>query len=124
MNRLACCLLFLAFTARADLTLEESPTQITLSTATLQAKINKKDYVTGVAAGSFLDKQTNFHDAGYGLDIVDWIMESGSDQAYRDKLPNEMIYRFDNPYHGKTPKRSIEGPQICTQAKQLEPVAI
>src|SRR5262249_39741159 len=30
----------------------------------------------------------------------------------------------NNEYHGKTPKRSIEGPQICTQAKQLAPKAI
>ena len=79
MKCISLSLLALSLAARADLTLEESPTQITLSTTTLQAKINKKDYVTGVAAGSFLDQQTNFHDAGYGLDIVDWIMESGSD---------------------------------------------
>jgi hypothetical protein len=124
MKRLVYCMIALAFTARADLTLEESPTQISLSTGALQAKINKKDYVTGVAAGSFLDKQTNFHDAGYGLDIVDWIMESGSDEAYRDQLPKEMIYNYNNPYHGKTAKRSIEGPQICTQAKSLSPTAI
>src|SRR5437867_4360183 len=124
MKRLACCLLALSFTARADLTLEETATQISLSTSALQAKINKKDYVTGVAAGSLVDKQTGFHDAGYGLDIVDWIMESGSDESYRDRLPKEMIYNFNNPYHGKTAKRSIEGPQICTQAKSLSPVAI
>jgi hypothetical protein len=32
-----------------------------------------------------------------------------------------MVYKFGNEYHGKTPKRSIEGPQICTQAKELHP---
>jgi hypothetical protein len=58
------------------------------------------------------------------LDIVDWIMEPGSDESYRDQLPAEMIYRFGNAYHGKTPKRSIEGPQICTQAKQLKPEVV
>jgi len=58
------------------------------------------------------------------MDIVDWIMEPGSDEAYRDKLPKEMVYQFGNLYHGKIPKRSIEGPQICTQAKQLRPEVV
>jgi hypothetical protein len=35
-----------------------------------------------------------------------------------------MIYKFGNEYHGKTPKRSIEGPQICTQAMELQPQVI
>ena len=48
-------------------------------------------------------------------------MEPGSDEAYRDRLEKEMVYEFNNAWHGKTPKRSIEGPQICTQAKHLEP---
>jgi len=77
-----------------------------------------------VAAQSLLDKKTGFRDAGYGLDIVDWIMEPGSDDAYRDQLDKELVYKFNNEYHGKAPKRSIEGPQICTQAKRLEPAAI
>jgi hypothetical protein len=80
--------------------------------------------VTGIAGGSFVDKKTGFKDAGYGLDIVDWIMEPGSDEAYRDKLEKELVYQFNNSYHGNTPKRSIEGPQICTQAKVLEPKVI
>jgi hypothetical protein len=97
---------------------------IKISTATLDATIRKKNYVTGVAAQSFLDKKTGFRDPGYGLDIVDWIMEPGSDEAYRDQLPKEMIYNFGNDYHGKTAKRSIEGPQICTQAKELSPEVV
>ena len=35
-----------------------------------------------------------------------------------------MVYTFNNPWHGKRAKRSIEGPQICTQAKQLAPEVI
>ena len=97
---------------------------IKISTSTLSATIKKKNYVTGVAAQSFVDKKTSFHDPGYGLDIVDWIMEPGSDVAYRDQLPKEMVYNFDNDYHGKTAKRSIEGPQICTQAKELKPEVV
>jgi alpha-L-fucosidase len=102
----------------------ENDEEIRISTSALEAAVRKKGYVTGVAAGSFLDKKTGFRDAGYGLDIVDWIMEPGSDVAYRDQLPKEMVYEYGNAYHGKTPKRSIEGPQICTQAKQLSPEVI
>jgi hypothetical protein len=51
-------------------------------------------------------------------------MEPGSDEAYRDKLNPELVYRFGNEYHGNQPKRSIEGPQICTQAKELSPEVI
>src|SRR5919109_220819 len=71
----------------------------------------------GVEAQSFLDKKTGFRDQGYGLDIVDWLMEPGSDEAYRDHLPGDLPYLFNNLVHGKRPKRSIEGPQICTRAK-------
>lgn len=102
----------------------EDDQQIKLVTPDLEAAIRKQGYVSGVAAGSLLDKKTGFRDAGFGLDIVDWIMEPGSDQAYRDRLNKELIYEFDNPHHGKTPKRSIEGPQICTQAKRLSPQVV
>ena len=77
-----------------------------------------------MAAGSLVDKKTGFRDAGFGLDIVDWIMEPGSDEAYRGQLDPELVYDFNNSYHGKRPKRSIEGPQICTQARELDQVVI
>jgi hypothetical protein len=104
--------------------ISEDEAQIKLSTDKLQAVIRKQGYVSGTAAGSLLDKQTGLRDAGFGLDIVDWIMEPGSDEAYRDQLPKEMVYQFGNAYHGQRAKRSIEGPQICTQAKQLAPKII
>jgi hypothetical protein len=96
--------------------------EVRLETDLLSATIAKTGYVSGVKANTLLDKKTGFRDPGFGLDIVDWIMEPGSDVEYRDKLDKELIYEFGNSYHGKTPKRSIEGPQICTQAKQLSPV--
>ena len=99
----------------------EDDERIVISSPTLEAVVRKKGYVSGVAAGSFLDKKSGFRDAGYGLDIVDWIMEPGSDEAYRDQLKGDLAYLFNNAYHGKTAKRSIEGPQICTQAKMLSP---
>lgn len=102
----------------------ETEDRISIQTRELEADIQKKGYVTGIAAGTFVDKKTGFHDAGFGLDIVDWIMEPGSDEAYRDRLPAEMVYKFGNPYHGNIPKRSIEGPQICTQAKEVHPYVI
>jgi hypothetical protein len=107
--------------AAEPIEVSESDSEIKLATPELEAVVRKKGYVTGIAAGTLLDKKTGFRDAGFGLDIVDWIMEPGSDEAYRDQLPKEMVYQFGNAYHGKRPKRSIEGPQICTQAKELSP---
>ena len=102
----------------------QTQSEIRIDTPQIAAVVRKKGYVTGVAGGSWLDKKTGFRDAGFGLDIVDWIMEPGSDRAYRDKLDKELIYRYGNAYHGKRAKRSIEGPQICTQAGELKPVVI
>ena len=102
----------------------ETDELIKIVTPQLEAAVRKRGYVSGVAARSLLDKKTGFRDAGFGLDIVDWIMEPGSDEAYRDRLDAELVYRFNNPYHGKRPKRSIEGPQICTKAGRLQPTVI
>jgi hypothetical protein len=102
----------------------EDENEIRIVTEHLEATIRKKGYVSGVAGGTFVDKKTGFRDAGFGLDIVDWIMEPGSDEAYRDQLPDHMIYRFGNDYHGQTPKRSLEGPQICTKAGEVSPRVI
>jgi len=102
----------------------ENDQEIRISSSTLEAAVRKKGYVSGVAGGSFLDKKTGARDLGFGLDIVDWIMESGSDEAYRDQLTGDLKYEFNNLYHGSIPKRSIEGPQICTQAKEVSPRVI
>jgi hypothetical protein len=107
-----------------EFTVTESDDQIKITTATLEAVVRKRGYVTGVAGGTFLDKKTGFRDAGYGLDIVDWIMEPGSDEVYRAQLTGDLKYDFNNSYHGRTPKRSIEGPQICTKARELSPRVI
>lgn len=108
----------------ADYEVSESDEAIKIATPHLEAAIAKKGYVSGVKAQSLLDKKTGFRDPGFGLDIVDWLMEPGSDAAYREELSTELIYLFGNLYHGSRAKRSIEGPQICTQAKQLHPVTI
>jgi len=103
----------------SSIKVSENDEQIQITTGELEAAVRKRGYVSGVAGGSFLDRATGFRDAGFGLDIVDWIMEPGSDEAYRDRLPGDLPYLFNNLYHGKRAKRSIEGPQICTRAKEL-----
>ncbi|MBP3957382.1 hypothetical protein J8F10_19220 [Gemmata sp. G18] len=102
----------------------EDGERIRIAGSTLEASIKKKGYVSGVEAGSLLDTKTGARDLGFGLDIVDWVMEPGSDEEYRDKLPGDLPYVFNNPYHGKRAKRCIEGPQICTKAKELKPTVI
>ena len=102
----------------------EDEQQIRIETPQLMAAVCQRGYTSGVARQSLLDKKTGFRDAGFGLDIVDWLMEPGSDEAYRDKLPKELLYHTGNLYHGNIPKRSIEGPQICTQARELHPEVI
>ena len=116
------CLVGASFCAdRPAYTVTETDKEIRIDMPKLQAAVRKKGYVSGVAAGSLVDKKTGFGDPGYGLDIADWIMEPGSDKAYRDRLDKELIYRYGNAYHGRRAKRSIEGPQICTKARELKP---
>ncbi|MHC4407143.1 MAG: hypothetical protein ACYTG0_46620, partial [Planctomycetota bacterium] len=111
--------------AAAEYEVTETDEAIRIVTPQLEAAVRKKGYVSGVARQSFLDKKTGFRDPGFGLDIVDWIMEPGSDEAYRDKIaPDHIVYHFGDKVHGHQPKRAIEGPQICTRAKELHPVVI
>lgn len=102
----------------------EDGDRIRVSGEAIEAAVRKKGYVSGVEGQSLLDRKTGFHDLGYGLDIVDWIMEPGSDEAYREQLPGDLAYKFNNEWHGRRAKRSIEGPQICTQAHHLSPVVV
>jgi hypothetical protein len=102
----------------------EDEDRIRIAGETLEASIKKRGYVSGVEAGSLHDRKTGARDLGFGLDIVDWLMEPGSDAEYRDQLPGDLPYEFNNLVHGKRAKRSIEGPQICTQAKKLSPQVI
>ncbi len=121
LTAFAACLAVMAGTQAADqpYQIDETDEHVRIETPQLQAVIRKTGYVSGVAAGSLLDKKTGFRDTGFGLDIVDWIMEPGKDNAYRNDLPDHMVYQYGNDYHGNTAKRSIEGPQICTKAKRI-----
>lgn len=111
--------LITATLAETPYQVEDAPDHVKITTTKLGAVIRKEGYVSGVAAGTLLDRRTGFSDPGFGLDIVDWIMEPGKDDDYRDELPDHMVYQYNNSYHGQRPKRSIEGPQICTKAKKI-----
>lgn len=122
MSRLFALLLCLAATTRGQgFVVFEDDAQIRIKGELYDVSIAKSGYVSGVAGGSFLDKKTGFRDPGFGLAIADWLVEPGSDEPYRASLPDQMRYIFGNLVHGNVPKRIVEGPQICTQAKRLEP---
>jgi len=107
-----------------EFTITEDDDQVLIASSTLEAAIRKRGYVSGVYRQSFLDKETGFRDAGFELDIADFILEPGSDEAHRDGLDERLTYKFNNLVHGNIPKRHIEDPQICTQAKELSPTII
>lgn len=102
----------------------QNESEVRIFSSVIEATIRKQGYVSGVYGGTFLDRKTGFRDLGFGLDIVDWLLEPGSDEAYRANLDPELVNNFGEMLDGKTPKKSIEGPQICTMAKKLAPELI
>jgi hypothetical protein len=90
-------------------------TFIEIETDALVARIQTKGYVSGTAAGGLLDKKTNSRDLGFGLHVMDFLLAPG----WRDDG-----YIRDPKLHGQLPKHYVEGPQICTQAKELKPELI
>jgi hypothetical protein len=100
--------------ARTDepIKVKETDDYVQVDTDALQARINKKRYVSGIAQGTFLDKKTGARDLGFGLHIMDFLMAPG----WRDDG-----YSRDRKVHGRLRKHYVEGPQICTQAKVLKP---
>src|SRR6516165_2106255 len=101
--------------AEAPIKVTATEAYVLIETDALQARINKKGYVSGIAQGSFLDKKTGARDPGFGLHIMDFLLAPG----WRDDG-----YSRDRKLHGNLPKHYIEGPQICTQARQLKPEVI
>jgi hypothetical protein len=83
-----------------------------IDTDALQARIRKKGYVSGLAQGCFLDRKTGARDAGFGLHIMDFLLAPG----WRDDG-----YSRDEKIHGRLPHHYVEGPQICTRARKLDP---
>ena len=94
---------------------QETDEYVQIDTDALQARVRKKGYVSGIARGSLLDKKTGARDVGFGLHIMDFLLAPG----WRDDG-----YSRDAKVHGDLPKHYVEGPQICTQAKELRPEII
>jgi hypothetical protein len=90
-------------------------TFIEIETDALVARIQTRGYVSGTAAGGLLDKKTNARDLGFGLHVMDFLLAPG----WRDDG-----YLREVKLHGNLPKHYVEGPQICTQAKELKPEII
>jgi hypothetical protein len=95
--------------------IQETDDFVQITTDVLQAKIRKRGYVSGIEQGSLLDKKTGARDIGFGLHIMDFLLAPG----WKDDH-----YSRDAKTHGNLPKHFIEGPQICTQAKRLDPEII
>jgi hypothetical protein len=85
---------------------------VEVETDALLARIKTKGYVSGTAAAGLLDKQTKAKDLGFGLHVMDFLLAPG----WRDDG-----YTRDPRLHGNLPKHYVEGPQICTKAKELKP---
>ena len=98
------------------LNISRSGTTIAVENDHFEAAIHTEGYVSGVAGGTFVDKKTGTSDHSFGLDIVDFLLEPGTD----DGAAEEDTYRLDPMVHGNIPKRYVELPQICTQAQRLE----
>src|SRR5262249_12938232 len=78
---------------------------VQVDTDILQARVNKKGYVSGTAAGNFLDKKTGARDVGFGLHIMDFLLAPG----WRDD-----DYSRDPKGHGHLPKHHCEAPHVST----------
>jgi hypothetical protein len=76
------------------------------------------DYVSGVRAGSLVDKRTGARELGFGLDIVDFLLESDPGPADVEHAGHR--YHVGDLYHGQMVKSYVELPQICTQARALD----
>jgi len=136
-----------AYPADADwVKITEDDRAIKVETDKIEAVIpkkNPKQWMTGIEKQSFLDKTTGFREVGDGLMVIDWLMEAGSDGAYRDQLPAReengglgryLWHEFEtdpgqkahalNAHGSSRPKRPIEGPQLCPHMKPVTPEII
>jgi hypothetical protein len=114
----AVLLLLLATAAPAaepEIKVTETDDALQIDTGALQAQIRKKGYVSGIAAGTFLDRKTGARDLGFGLHVMDFLLAPG----WRDDG-----YSRGPKLHGDLPKHYVEGPQVCTQAKELKPEVV
>ncbi len=98
-------------------TLTRHPGLIRITTDRLEAEISLEGYVSGVKGGSLRDTQTGAADLGFGLDIVDFLLEPRPETR---QVPEQQRYEYGDLVHGQLPRRYVELPQICTQAGTVE----
>ena len=85
---------------------------IEIETDALVARIQTKGYVSGIAAGSLLDKKTGARDLGFGLHIMDFLLAPGwRDDGYsRDaeaaRQPAQALRRRPADLHAGEGARS------------------
>ncbi len=91
-----------------------------IDTDFIEVQVVPTGYVSGTHAGSFLDKRTGARDLGWGLDIADFLLEPLWDEEPLDPAAQPEPYTRNEAVHGRLPKRMVEGPQICTQARRLD----
>lgn len=90
---------------------------ISIETSAFSAQVKTEGYVSGVLQGTFIDKKTGAKELGFGLDIIDFLLQPGWDD---ENTPADVRYNRDiKSYHGNLPKHYVELPQICTQAKKI-----
>lgn len=89
--------------------------RILIETDLLGAEVHTEGYVSGVAGGTLWDKSTGARDLGFGLHIVDFLLE-----PLPDEPGAEHPYTLGDACHGQLVKRYVELPQICTQAGRLD----
>lgn len=99
---------------------EENPVRV--ATPHYRAAVATDGYVSGVVGGSFVDAATGARDLGFGLAVVDFLLEPAPPDA--PVPPGQYPFGPGDPLHGDIPKRYVEGPQICTRARHLEPEVI
>ncbi|MDA0336002.1 MAG: hypothetical protein O2782_12610 [bacterium] len=93
----------------------ESGSELHIDTDRFTAVIATEGYVSGVRAGSFVDRQSGARDLGHGLDIADFLLQPAANEPQH----GEHRYEFGDLPHGNIAKRYVELPQICTQARKL-----
>ncbi len=92
----------------------EKDGKIIIETSRLNAEIHTTGYVSGIAGGTLVDKMTGARDLGFGLDIVDFLLEPVADEP-----DCEHPYAREVMLHGHMIKRFVELPQICTGARRI-----
>lgn len=83
----------------------------------VQFQVVPEGYVSGIKAGTFVDKRTGAHELGAGCDICDFLLEPIADPP---DSTAPLRYELGVPHHGWIPKRFVEGGQVCTQSKTID----